>query len=289
MHNPITTFKNQCHIEYDNGSFYNQDSHYFVKDIYGDYQILFNNICDIDYHVLDLVREICVRKMENNGSLFMHGSTVELNNQGVLIIGVSGSGKSTMMLKLLESDLGNAFITNDRTFLTPNNQLSYFPIPLHIGIGTINSSEKLLKYLRDMGKIERSNFREKYLPADPEKKIIIYPQNLSDAYDIPFKSNTNLGRIVIPSLQHDSHGTVELEEIHNPELLMENCFTPYDFETLRNHWVIKRALSDVESKIYSAQRIKEILEKTPVIKLNFSYNASYNEIADKVLTFKKKG
>tara|TARA_B100002051_G_scaffold208872_1_gene200247 strand:+ start:162 stop:593 length:432 start_codon:yes stop_codon:yes gene_type:complete len=51
-------------------------------------------------------------KIPFNGSLIMHASCVDVNGSGVLIVGRSGSGKSSLAINLLA--LGSKLVADDR-------------------------------------------------------------------------------------------------------------------------------------------------------------------------------
>ena len=58
-------------------------------------------------------------KIPFNGSLIMHASCVDVNGSGVLIIGRSGSGKSSLAINLLA--LGSTLVADDQCELVRKN------------------------------------------------------------------------------------------------------------------------------------------------------------------------
>ena len=58
-------------------------------------------------------------KIPFNGSLIMHATCVDINGSGVLIVGRSGSGKSSLAINLLA--LGSKLVADDRCELIKNN------------------------------------------------------------------------------------------------------------------------------------------------------------------------
>ena len=69
-------------------------------------------------------------KIPFNGSLIMHATCVDINGSGVLIVGRSGSGKSSLAINLLA--LGSTLVADDQCELVKKiidfaflNQLHY--------------------------------------------------------------------------------------------------------------------------------------------------------------------
>ena len=58
-------------------------------------------------------------KIPFNGSLIMHASCVDVNGSGVLIVGRSGSGKSSLAINLLA--LGSKLVADDQCELVRKN------------------------------------------------------------------------------------------------------------------------------------------------------------------------
>ena len=58
-------------------------------------------------------------KIPFNGSLIMHATCVDINGSGVLIVGRSGSGKSSLAISLLA--LGSTLVADDQCELVKKN------------------------------------------------------------------------------------------------------------------------------------------------------------------------
>ena len=58
-------------------------------------------------------------KIPFNGSLIMHATCVDINGSGVLIVGRSGSGKSSLAINLLA--LGSTLVADDQCELVKKN------------------------------------------------------------------------------------------------------------------------------------------------------------------------
>ena len=59
-------------------------------------------------------------KIPFNGSLIMHATCVDVNGSGVLIVGHSGSGKSSLAINLLA--LGSKLVADDQCVLVKKNK-----------------------------------------------------------------------------------------------------------------------------------------------------------------------
>ena len=59
-------------------------------------------------------------KIPINGSLIMHATCVDINGSGVLIVGSSGSGKSSLAINLLA--LGSKLVADDQCVLVKKNK-----------------------------------------------------------------------------------------------------------------------------------------------------------------------
>ena len=80
-------------------------------------------------------------KIPLNGPLIMHATCVDVNGSGVLIVGHSGSGKSSLAINLLA--LGSKLVADDQCEIVKNNN-GYASVTDNIGIG-INPKEDFLK------------------------------------------------------------------------------------------------------------------------------------------------
>ncbi|WP_130536767.1 HprK-related kinase B [Thiomicrorhabdus indica] len=83
--------------------------------------------------------------------LLGHAAALQINNKGIAVAGLSGGGKSTLMLHLLES--GQHFISNDRVLISPNitGRLTLRGIPKQprINPGTIVHNPRLHSLMSD--------------------------------------------------------------------------------------------------------------------------------------------
>ena len=101
-------------------------------------------------------------KIPFNGSLIMHATCVDINDSGVLIVGRSGSGKSSLAINLIA--LGSKLVADDQCELVKkNNRFSVskpasLPNSIEIrGIGLVSVPmvvETSLDWVVDMDEVE---------------------------------------------------------------------------------------------------------------------------------------
>lgn len=127
-------------------------------------------------HESQIINFILVQSMnslQQQGWLICHASGLDRNGEGLAIAGVSGGGKSTLMLKLLEEE-SIRFVSNDRLFLRRDSH----GIPIARGIpklprinpGTIIHNRRLQpllsasrrEQLRQLPSAELRQLEEKY-------------------------------------------------------------------------------------------------------------------------------
>jgi HprK-related kinase B len=116
----------------------------------------------------------------NQGWQLGHCAALTLQDQGLAIAGLSGGGKSTLMLHLLE--LGQAFVSNDRLLIRPDatrpGQFCMRGIPKwpRVNPGTLLHNPRL----------------QAMLPAHTQTELSAMPEDalrqLEDKYDVPVQT-----------------------------------------------------------------------------------------------------
>ena len=116
----------------------------------------------------------------NRGWQLGHCAALTVQNQGLAIAGLSGGGKSTLMLHLLE--LGQAFVSNDRLLIRPDTtrpgQFCMRGIPKwpRVNPGTLLHNRRLKAMLSPQTQAE--------LAAMPAETL----RQLEDKYDVPVQT-----------------------------------------------------------------------------------------------------
>ncbi|MBN2866372.1 MAG: HprK-related kinase B [Thiotrichales bacterium] len=85
-----------------------------------------------------------LNQQQRNGALLGHAAGLQVGDKGIAIAGLSGGGKSTLMLKLLEE--GQHFVSNDRILLSPQPEgilMQGIPKQPRINPGTIVFNPRL--------------------------------------------------------------------------------------------------------------------------------------------------
>lgn len=134
---------------------------------------------DHESQVINFLQSQYMNWLQQQGSLICHASGLVVDDHAIAIAGLSGGGKSTLMLRLLDR-LGEraTFLTNDRLFLAPASEGSS---PIARGIakmprinpGTILSIPSLHPLLDDR--------RRKELAAWPPAEL----WELEEKHDVP--------------------------------------------------------------------------------------------------------
>ena len=102
-------------------------------------------------------------KIPFNGSLIMHASCVDVNGSGVLIVGRSGSGKSSLAINLLA--LGSKLVADDQCELVRKNNSFRISKPASLpksieirGVGLVSVpmvKETSLDWVVNMDEVEK--------------------------------------------------------------------------------------------------------------------------------------
>ena len=124
-----------------------------------------------------------------NDSLIMHATCVDINGSGVLIVGRSGSGKSSLAINLIA--LGSTLVADDQCELVKkNNKLCVFkptslPSSIEIrGIGLVSVPmvvETSLDWVVNMDEAEKERMPDlRFTEIDGYKIPTIFGKNMDD-------------------------------------------------------------------------------------------------------------
>lgn len=247
--------------------------------------------CHLERHeLIYLVRELVVRLEENNKSIFMHGNGIVLDDKGIVLTGNSGSGKTTLMLKLFEGNPGKCgFLSNDRVFITQDGHMDYFPIPIILASGTAKNSPMMREFLRKKGKLYDSDFDVSMLESDKnDTKFALFRPYIPQVYEnCELLERHKLDEIIIPKIDF-SRSSVSVGEVTDIQELHHMCFTPFDYESLRKPWIMKRDFSDVELFSGSVKLLEEKIREGKVFRLKYNPNFSSEFLQDEVKKLTKR-
>ena len=124
-----------------------------------------------------------------NDSLIMHATCVDINGSGVLIVGRSGSGKSSLAINLIA--LGSTLVADDQCeIVKKNNKLCVFkptslPSSIEIrGIGLVSVPmvvETSLDWVVNMDEAEKERMPDlRFTEIDGYKIPTIFGKNMDD-------------------------------------------------------------------------------------------------------------
>ena len=154
------SFKKQKHKEVKiNGEYYylvNTEEYIGKKIDNKNYEIIVKENNDNSANwIIRIIRELYLREKEDKGFFFMHGTSLEINNNGIMLLGTSGSGKTTLAVKLLELQENKKFLSNDRVFVNNELVMDYFPQAVTYAMGTVKNNEKLNRYFKENRILEK--------------------------------------------------------------------------------------------------------------------------------------
>jgi hypothetical protein len=96
--------------------------------------------------LIELIRDLVARDQENRGALPIHGTAAYRPDSCVVISGSKGSGKTTVLLELVER-FGYRILSGDKTFLRTSRDgrfvVSGWPDYPHVGYATIDRYDGL--------------------------------------------------------------------------------------------------------------------------------------------------
>ena len=246
-----------------------------------DYQIIVKNNNNISANWINrLIREIYLREKENNKYNFMHANGIEINGNGILIIGKNGSGKTTLTVKFFEQFENTKFLANDRILINKFLEMDYFPQATTLKIGTIKNSYNLSKYFKE-NKILENRKNIMYSNAIDEDKCNISLNEITKIFPkVQVISKSHINLIIIPKfeMQCNEPIIINLSDEEKKNILLENDFTPYDTETLRKTWIKKRVYGDEELIENRDIILNELINKVPIVKLIYGPNTKLHSL-----------
>ena len=271
----LPTFKNQHHYKNDNRFLIDTEKYMCIKENDNNYK-LFGTIKGLSW----IIRELLIREMEDKGYFYMHGTGLEIYNKGILLLGNSGSGKTTFMTKLNEIDTKEKIVSNDRVFVK-NTMMHYYPLPIIYAMGTVRSNKNLDEYFKSTNALEKRrgknyetccNSTKCNVPLTDISKIFQNVENID-------KSKIDL--IIFPKITN-TEGYNYLSSIEATKRLNETNFTPNDTENERREWLRHRYISKQELEKNKKDLNEHLIKHIPIIEVEYTINTS-NSYLEKVL------
>ena len=123
------------------------------------------------------------------GSLIMHATCVDINGSGVLIVGRSGSGKSSLAINLLA--LGSKLVADDQCELVKKNNRFYIFKPASLpssieirGVGLVSvpmAVETSLDWVVDMDEAETERMPDlRFTEIDGYRVPTVFGKNMDE-------------------------------------------------------------------------------------------------------------
>ena len=208
---------------------------------------------DMDTHEFPfrVVREILVRKMEDQQHIFTHGTGFSVNGRGYCIVANSGGGKTTLMTKMLENSKGSRVVSNERVFIQNNNchlTLKAFPIPIVYAMGTVKSSPSLTERFVEEGLTNR-RWGVDLEETENGQKLEFNLTDIEEVFDCKLSTSEKVDVIIIPQINRDLGDQIKavpMDPKQAEAVLDANSFTPIDTESERAPWICQRRSTEEE-------------------------------------------
>lgn len=285
------SFDNQIHKEIELGSnkkvyLINTEEYIGIKDDEKKYIILTDGRDEGIRWPFRIVRELLVREREDRKKLFMHGTGIDIDNNGILFLVNSGSGKTTMAVDILLKDFDfKGFISNDRVFLG-NSIIDYFPIPVVIAAGTAKGNIRLNEYLVKNNLYE-GFLNKKFEDAKNNDKVPIPLLDIKEIFDkTDMLPSTKLNVVAFPRINLNMNSNFVIRELNRKEKYIamdRTCFTPFDSESLRLEWIKKRKRSIDEIVENKYDVINDTIDKVNMIEIEYGVNSDKEKIIKELL------
>ena len=283
------SFKNQQHkmIEFENKHFFmdNNKEYICIKEDDESYKIIVkeNSRKSMNW-IIRIIRELYLREKEDLGFLFMHGTGIVIQDKGILLLGNSQSGKTTLSMKMLENKEieEKAFISNDRVLVNNKCIMDYFPLGINFAIGNVKCIRGIANYF-DKNKIIYKNLKDDNKHKVPLSAIC---EIFRDTMQIP---SANVDIIVLPQFEKGKKNVEsrELNEDEKIQLLQETIFTPNDSETFRKEWLRYRTLSDKAMEEIKESIIRNLIKNLRFVKIIYGEETQANDILKVILNNEK--
>ncbi|MBT8127996.1 MAG: HprK-related kinase B [Gammaproteobacteria bacterium] len=167
---------------------------------------------EYDNQVINFINSQFLNWLQKDGYLLCHAAALSRQHHGLAIAGLSGGGKSTLMLNLLE-DEATTYVTNDRLCIRKQQtttQAVGIPKLPRINPGTIVNNARLFPLIA-------APMREKLLQMNARELW-----KLEQKYDVDISAlygpdrilhETELNRFLVLNWQHDSAEPLQLEQV----------------------------------------------------------------------------
>lgn len=205
-----------------------------------------------------VIRDQILRKLnEKQGRINLHGSAMSCCGKGVLVMGASGSGKTTTVLHSLANRKAD-FMSGDRVDISINNGggISIYGSlePIHL------DKRSLLRYeqLKDVAEFQFSSRRVKI----DDGKRLIERKTLVDAFKCKYISESPLALVMLPKInQYQKQLKIEkVDYKYFSSVFKKNVFSLED--PYRPNWsdCFRYSKKSCEDTVYRIIKMIDVLQ-----------------------------
>jgi len=214
-----------------------------------------------DYKLLArTIREIAYRQLESDGYVCVHSSAVQLNGKGILIVGDSAAGKTTLSLSLCRFFNGK-YMTNDKTLIKEMNGNLYatpFSAAVRLNYGTLNTLKMEDRFDEWNLKIKRPTDQSDWKEFNGVHKLNLLPREVNKILGFDVLASTKIDYVIYPKINMDLKDyIIEHRAVEN--VLKRNICTPDD-EQFPQDWLDCRTISYEKLQINADNVIEKIFQ-----------------------------
>ena len=220
------------------------------------------------------LREIAFRYLEDEQYVSFHSSAVLIGTDGYLIIGDSGSGKSTMALTLCKY-FDARYISNDRILISlKEGKLQAIPygMPIKINYGTLKTlgvSDEYEGWAHMIPMVSKESFYE----YKGEHKLNLLPDELERFLQIKSASKMQIKGIILPSIRGKNKGQSTIREV-----IERNCY--YDNEPVFvEDWLELRN----QPRYFEKKEMIDAIMELPIYREEINLSG-FRESADRIIS-----
>ena len=176
---------------------------------------------EYDNQVINFINSQFLNWLQNNGYQLCHAAALSRNGHGLAIAGLSGGGKSTLMLNLLE-DEATAYVTNDRLLVSRQGGATHavgIPKLPRINPGTIVNNPRLFPLIDEESRGTLLQMKKNELWKLEQK----YDVDISELYGAGrIQHETVLHKFLVLNWQHDTDAELQVDRVNlsqRPDLL----------------------------------------------------------------------
>jgi HprK-related kinase B len=176
---------------------------------------------EYDNQVINFINSQFLNWLQNDGYLLCHAAALSRNGLGLAIAGLSGGGKSTLMLNLLEDEV-TTFVSNDRLLVRRQGEATHavgIPKLPRINPGTIVNNPRLFPLIDEVSRKTLLQMPKNELWKLEQK----YDADISELYGAGrIQHETELVKFLVLNWQHDTDKELQVTRAdlsQRPDLL----------------------------------------------------------------------